>query len=153
MKIKLSLNTQILFGAVSGLLLGLILNRTGQTQAIPSSIIFICEIVGKIFVDLLKMILVPLVFTSIVMGIVNLRAHHQMNRIWKVTMIFFLSTPVVAAFIGLAGMNIFKPGVDVKITMFQDAIQSFKHMDQLTFSQFLKSFLSNLFLNPIAAMF
>src|SRR3989338_6891789 len=149
---KLSLNSQIFIGAAIGIVLGLILNQLGQTSPFPRNLIYICDLLGRIFVDLLKMILIPLVFTSITLGIVNLRAHAQMGRVWRITMIYFLCTPALAVLLGLILANVFKPGVGVETAMFQDAVQSFRNMDQMTFAQFFKTFLGSLFMNPLAAM-
>ena len=47
-------------------------------------------LVGNLFIDLLKMVLIPLVFTSIAVGVANLRAHRQMHRVWIATLGFFV---------------------------------------------------------------
>lgn len=149
---KFSLNTQILAGAAIGIVFGLILHAAGQSNDFARTSVYICDLVGRVFVDLLKMILIPLVFTSITLGIVNLKAHAQMGRVWKLTLAYFLCTPALAVLLGLILANVFRPGAGVEIHMFQDAVMSFKNMEQMTFPQFLKSFVSSLFLNPLTAM-
>src|SRR5690348_7793012 len=98
---KLSLNIQILIGALVGVISGIIFNQLGPTYSLYPSFIYGSELVGRVFVDLLKMILVPLIFTSIAVGIANLKAHHQMDKVWKITLIYFLATPIIAAILGL----------------------------------------------------
>ena len=149
---KFSLNRQILAGAAVGIILGLILQALGQSNSFAGTTIYMCDLAGRVFIDLLKMILIPLVFTSITLGIINLKAHAQMGRVWKITLIYFLCTPALAVILGLILANVFRPGAGVEIHMFQDAVMSFKNMEQMTFPQFFKSFLSSLFMNPIAAM-
>jgi len=78
---KLSLNTQILIGAIVGVVGGFILSSIGLESPFTIKAIYICGIMGGVFVGLLKMILIPLIFASITVGIANLRAHAQMGRI------------------------------------------------------------------------
>ena len=148
---KLSLNNQILLGALSGGLLGLWFALLGQESAISQNGLYAAKLAGTLFTDLLKMVLIPLVFTSIVVGVANLRAHQQMNRVWQVTLIFFMSTMAFAVVLGLAAANIFRPGSELQITMFQDAMQNFQ-ATQMSLPDFFAHFLHSLFQNPIAAL-
>ena len=148
---KISLNIQIFFGALFGVVAGFVLHSLGKDHPLFGPIIYSSEIVGGVFVDLLKMILIPLVFTSIVVGIANLRAHAQMDKVWKYTLIYFLLTSILAATIGLTAMNIFKPGVGLNLEMFQTVTSSLK-TESLTLDQFIKKFMSGLFVNPFNAM-
>ncbi|VAX35548.1 Proton/glutamate symporter @ Sodium/glutamate symporter [hydrothermal vent metagenome] len=148
---KLSLNFQILLGSLIGVTVGLLLNISGDTASFYGPIFYACELGGKIFVDLLKMILIPLVFTSITVGIANLRAHAQMNKVWKTALMYFISTTALSVFLGLIVVNIFKPGVGLEITLFQDAMSTFSTKG-MTLPEFFKTFISGLFVNPVYAM-
>jgi Na+/H+-dicarboxylate symporter len=148
---KLSLNTQIFLGALSGILLGLWLAILGQESTITQSGLYVAKLVGVLFTDLLRMVLIPLVFTSIVVGVANLRSHQQMNRVWQVTLIFFFSTMAIAIVLGLTAANLFRPGSELQITMFQDAMQGFQ-ATQMSLPDFFAHFLHSLFQNPIAAL-
>lgn len=148
---KLSLNNQILLGALSGVLLGLWFSMLGQESEISQSGLYAAKLTGTLFTDLLRMVLIPLVFTSIVVGVANLRSHQQMNRVWQVTLIFFMSTMAFAVVLGLAAANIFRPGSELQIAMFQDAMQDFQ-ATQMSLPEFFAHFLHSLFQNPIAAL-
>lgn len=148
---KISLNTWILIGAAFGVLFGSILNVIGPASPFAQSALYFCDIAGNLFVNLLKMILIPLVFTSITVGIANLRAHAQMNRVWQYALLYFVMTSAFAVLLGLIVVNIFKPGVGLQVDMFADAMVNFKASD-MTVSEFTKTFLNNLFLNPFQAM-
>ncbi len=148
---KMSLNTQILLGAVLGVIGGILLKIAGNESPIYSNVLYVTQIVGGIFINLLKMILIPLIFSSIVVGIINLREHHQMKRVWKVTLIFFLTTPFIAATIGIASVHLFKLGKDIQIESFKDAMSSFNG-DQLSFKEFFLKFIDGLLMNPVSAM-
>ncbi|MXS82287.1 cation:dicarboxylate symporter family transporter [Nitrosomonas oligotropha] len=148
---KLSLNNQILLGALSGVLLGLWFAMLGQESEISQGGLYAAKLTGTLFTDLLRMVLIPLVFTSIVVGVANLRSHQQMNRVWQVTLIFFMSTMAFAVVLGLAAANIFRPGSELQIAMFQDAMQNFQ-ATQMSLPDFFAHFLHSLFQNPIAAL-
>ena len=105
---NLSLNRQIFWGVILGIAGGIFLNLTGTNAPAATWLLYGCGIVGGIFVDLLKMILIPLIFTSISVGIANLKAHAQMDRVWKLTMVYFLTTTALASLLGLIAVNIFK---------------------------------------------
>ena len=148
---KLSLNLQILIGAVIGVAGGIWLSTLSKESTVSFWAFYVCDILGGTFINLLKMILIPLVFTSIIVGLVNLRAHQPMKRVWVTTLVFFLFTAVLAATLGLTAINIFKPGAGLEMNIFKDALSNYT-APNLSFSQFFQTFLANLFLNPFAAM-
>ncbi|WP_293008156.1 dicarboxylate/amino acid:cation symporter [Nitrosomonas sp.] len=148
---KISLNHQILFGVVVGILLGFWFTALEQQSAIVQTGLYIAKLVGTLFTDLLRMVLIPLVFTSIVVGVANLRSHRQMNRVWQVALIFFTSTMMLALILGLTSANLLQPGGELQIAMFQDAMQSFQ-ATQMSLPDFFAQFLRSLFQNPIAAL-
>lgn len=148
---KVSLNTQILLGTLLGVVLGLWFAQLGQGSSITQNGLYAAKLVGTLFIDLLRMVLIPLVFTSIVVGVANLRSHQQMNRVWQVTLIFFVSTMVLAVVLGLTAANLLQPGGGLQIAMFQDAMQGFQ-ATQMSLPDFFAHFLHSLFQNPIAAL-
>jgi Na+/H+-dicarboxylate symporter len=148
---RFALNTQILLGAAFGILLGLWLAATGKDSATAQQGLYAAGLLGNLFIDLLKMILVPLVFTSIAVGVANLRAHRQMHRVWVATLGFFLFSMAVAIMLGMGATNLFEPGKGLDLALFQDAMQSFE-AKQMTLGEFAQSFLHGLFLNPFAAL-
>ncbi|ALQ50060.1 dicarboxylate/amino acid:cation symporter [Nitrosomonas ureae] len=147
----ISLNNQILLGVVTGALLGFWLAVLEQQSVIVQSGLYIAKLAGTLFTDLLRMVLIPLVFTSIVVGVANLRSHREMNRVWQIALIFFISTMMLAAILGLISANLLQPGGELQITMFQDAMQGF-HATQMSLPDFFAQFLRSLFQNPIAAL-
>ena len=148
---KISLNTQILIGAFIGVLGGLCVSAIGIETPLASNILYVAGIVAKLFVSLLKMILIPLVFVSITVGIANLRAHAQMGKVWKLSLLYYFGTTALSVLLGLIVVNVFKPGVGVEIAMFKEAMESFQ-MEGLGVAAFIENFLANLFMNPFQAM-
>ena len=148
---KISLNTQILLGTLFGVLLGLWFAMLGQESSITQNSLYAAKLVSTLFIDLLRMVLIPLVFTSIVVGVANLRSHQQMNRVWQGTLFFFFSTMAIAVVLGLTAANLLQPGGGLQIAMFQDAMQGFQ-ATQMSLPDFFAHFLHSLFQNPIAAL-
>jgi Na+/H+-dicarboxylate symporter len=148
---KISLNAQILFGVLAGILLGLGFSGLGQESMVAQKGLYIAGLIGTLFIDLLKMVLIPLVFTSIAVGVANLRAHRQMHSVWKATLGFFIFSMAVAIILGLTAANLFRPGEGLQLAMFQDAMQGFKAR-QMPLPEFFAQFLHSLFQNPITAL-
>ncbi len=146
-----SLNTQILLGVVLGIGVGLGFSALGKASPVTQNGLYVAGIVGTLFVDLLKMVLVPLVFTSIAVGVASLRAHKQMHRVWVVTLGFFVLSMAIAIVLGLSAANIFEPGKGLQLSMFADATAAFQ-TKQMSMSQFVSQFLHAIFVNPVAAL-
>lgn len=146
-----SLNIQILLGAMFGVGLGLYFHSLGAENHIVQTGLYISGLAGTLFIDLLKMILIPLVFCSITVGIANLRQHQQMHHVWITTLLFFISSMAIAIVLALGASNYFKPGADLHLAMFQDAMQNFE-AKQLPLPEFIEQFLHSLFLNPFTAL-
>ena len=146
-----SLNVQILLGAMFGVGLGLYFHSLGVENNVVQTGLYTSGLVGTLFIDLLKMILIPLVFCSITVGIANLRQHQQMHHVWVTTLLFFISSMAIAITLALAASNYFKPGAGLHLAMFQDAMQNFE-AKQLPLPEFFAQFLHGLFLNPFTAL-
>ena len=146
----MSLNTQILIAAVLGVLFGFLLTIFPQTSFFDVSLYGI-GIVSSVFIGLLKMLLVPLIFTSIVVGVSNLQAGGQLNRTWKITLMCCVTTTTLALILGLACAHLFDVGKGVDVLMFQDAMAQHQTPDTLTPSSFFTNFIQNTLINPFKA--
>ena len=148
---RISLNTQIFLGAALGIATGAGFMQLGAESSVTQQGLYAAKLVATVFIDLLRMILIPLVFTSIVVGVANLRSHQQMNQVWQRTLLFFFSTMAIAIILGLTAANLLQPGAGLEIAMFQDAMQAFK-VTQMSVTDFFAHFLHSLFQNPFAAL-
>ncbi|MDP1658218.1 MAG: dicarboxylate/amino acid:cation symporter [Methylotenera sp.] len=146
-----SLNIQILLGAIFGVAIGLYFQTLGTENHVVQGGIYASGLIGTLFIDLLKMILIPLVLCSISVGIANLRQHQQMHRVWVSSLIYFTVTMAIAISLALMAGNYFKPGSGLQITMFQNAMQNFE-AKQLPLPEFFAQFLHGLFVNPFTAL-
>ena len=146
-----SLNTQILLGAIVGVAVGLYFHILGTESRFTQGGLYTSGLIGALFIDLLKMILIPLVFCSITVGIANLRQHQQMHRVWVTTLLFFVCSMGVAIVLGMAASLYFKPGSGLSLPMFEHAMQNFE-AKQLPLPEFFAQFLHGLFVNPFKAL-
>jgi len=146
-----SLNLQILLASIIGVALGIYFQALGAEHALVQGSLYSAGLVGTLFIDLLKMILVPLVFCSISVGVANLRQHQQMHKVWVSTMLYFVTTTTLAITLGLLAANYFEPGTGMHVAMFQDAMHGFE-AKQLPLPEYFAQFLHGLFVNPFAAL-
>src|SRR6516164_9656391 len=101
-----SLTTQIMIGLVGGALIGWLRPDWGNKA----------YFLRDIFINLIKSIIAPLVFSTIVVGIAGAGALKKVGRIGIKALIFFEIVTTAALFIGLAIVNFTKPGAGVTLT-------------------------------------
>ncbi|WP_104489807.1 dicarboxylate/amino acid:cation symporter [Acinetobacter indicus] len=146
----MSLNTQILVAAILGVLFGFFLNLLPDSAFYDGSL-YGLSIASSIFIGLLKMLLIPLIFSSIVVGVSNLQASGQLNRVWKITLLCCVTTTTLALILGLACAHLFEVGKGVDVRLFQDAMSQHQTPDTLTPSSFFTNFIQNTLINPFKA--
>lgn len=107
MKKKLALHWQILLGIVLGVLFGVLLSQFawGREFAIDWIKPF-----GTIFINLLKLIAIPLIITSLITGIANLKDLTQLSSMGSKTFVIYIITTLIALFVGLGVVNSIRPG-------------------------------------------
>ncbi len=105
-KKPMPLYAKILIGMGLGLVWGLVAPSFGLVDFTADWI----KPFGTIFINSLKLIAIPLVLVSLIDGISNLTDVSKLSRIGTKTIIFYLSTTVIAVVIGLVSVNLIKPG-------------------------------------------
>ena len=111
---KLKLHWQIFIAMGIGALLGLIYQNIYHGSPEGSVYQMIISL-GTIFIRLLKMVIVPLIFTSIVTGVSGIGAGKNLGRIGMKTFFYYLTTSFCAILIGLTLANIIQPGNGVNL--------------------------------------
>ncbi len=74
---------------------------------------------GEIFLRALKMIIIPLIFSSIVSGVTNIGNAENIGRLGFKTITYYISTSALAIITGLILVNIFKPGIGADLNLSQ----------------------------------
>jgi Na+/H+-dicarboxylate symporter len=97
------LHWQIFISMIIGLIIGSFIDTNSTLYSISTTL-------GVIFIKLLKMITIPLIFTSILTGITSITDFNQLGRIGFKTISYYMLTSLFAIIIGLGLTNILKPG-------------------------------------------
>ncbi|MBQ6772900.1 MAG: dicarboxylate/amino acid:cation symporter [Synergistaceae bacterium] len=112
----ISLLVKISIGFILGILFGFVIGPVVPNSSVLSNYVMpFVDLVGKIFLRLLMMIIVPLVFSSLVAGAASVGDIHKLGRIGIKTLALYLVTTAVAIMIGLACGNLFNPGIGMNI--------------------------------------
>ncbi|WP_240376263.1 dicarboxylate/amino acid:cation symporter [Bacillus piscicola] len=104
-----NLTRKILIALVLGVIAGLLLNFVSDTVFVFLDT-YILTPVGQLFLNLIKMLVVPIVFISIALGAAGLKDPAQMGRIGGKTIGFYIVTTVIALVIGLSLAFFIRPG-------------------------------------------
>lgn len=107
---RFSFSLQLLLGLVAGVALGFIA-RAGDVAWLTTTL----TEVGKIFVQLLKLAVPPLVFTAVVVSVANLRNVNGAARLAGKTLLWFLITSLIAVAFGIGLGLVINPGQGVTI--------------------------------------
>ncbi|AGX43143.1 cation:dicarboxylate symporter family transporter [Clostridium saccharobutylicum] len=107
-KIKLSLALQILVGLILGIIVG------GLFYGNPA-VEWYLKPIGDIFIRLIKMIVVPIVFSSLVVGIAGTGDIKQVGRLGGKTLLYFEVVTTIAIVIGLLIANVVHPGTGINM--------------------------------------
>ena len=76
--------------------------------------------VGDLFLDALKMMIIPLIIAAVISGVTALGDVRKLGRIGGMTIAYYLTTTGIAVFIGLVIVNIFQPGVGIDLVAVDD---------------------------------
>lgn len=118
MKSKMTLTTKILLGLVAGLVAGLVL------QGAPDFVNTFIAPLGRLFLNMIMMIIVPLVFSSLIVGAASVGDPKTLGRMGGKTLAYYLVTTAFAITIGLVLGSLFKPGVGLSIPVDADVAAS-----------------------------
>lgn len=127
-KKKLKLFHKIFIGLFLGIFFGAILSKLGGNHPFASSVTPWLQLLGDLFLRLIRMIIVPLVFFSIISGVANLTEIKKLRSIGVKTLVFFLITGFIAISLGIVVAQIFKPGEGVQIGKIDDGAVDMKEL-------------------------
>ena len=113
---KSSLLVKISIGFVLGIVFGFIAGPLVPSSPVLSNYIMpFIDLIGKIFLRLLMMLIIPLVVSSLIAGTASVGDVHKLGRIGIKTLVLYLITTAVAVVIGLACGNLFQAGTGMSI--------------------------------------
>jgi proton glutamate symport protein len=109
MRRHLTLTTQIFIGLLLGIILGWIISITDPSWA------DVVRPFGQIFIRMIKMIIAPLIFATLVAGIAGAGHAKEVGRIGFRSIVYFEVITTIALVLGLIAVNWFKPGVGLTL--------------------------------------
>jgi len=109
--LKLKLHWQILIAFIAAIIIGILLPQYADYF----------KWLGDLFLRALKMIIVPLVFTSVVSGVANLGSTASLGRLGLKTLTYYITTSIMAILTGLILVNLIKPGTNADLGFRVDA--------------------------------
>lgn len=108
----LPLHTRMLIGFVVGALAGLAGNAWAtESQWLSVVVTYVADPVGQVFLRLLFMLVIPLVFSALVLGVVEIGDPKSLGRIGIKTLAWVFIVTTIAAAIGLIAVNLLQPGL------------------------------------------
>jgi DAACS family dicarboxylate/amino acid:cation (Na+ or H+) symporter len=107
----MALHNRILIGLVGGAIAGIIINLTlGLTPGVEWAIRNIIEPLGRIWLNALIMVVIPLIVSTLALGVAGLGSISKLGRIGLVTLAGFLGLTTMAVVLGLFAVNTVRPG-------------------------------------------
>ncbi len=119
---KIALHWQILIGILGGILVGLLcIQFVGGKEFVIDWI----KPFGTIFINLLKLIAIPLIIVSLIKGVSDLKDVTQLSSLGIRTLGFYITTTIIAVTLGLGLVNLVKPGGFISEETRQEMLISF----------------------------
>ena len=104
----------------------------------------IVDWIGEMFLDTLKMLVIPLIVSSMIVGITGLGDIRKVGKAGTITLVYFLSTSGIAVIAGIIVVNIMQPGLGVELTT--DIPEKVAGKESIGITDILESFVTpNLF--------
>jgi Na+/H+-dicarboxylate symporter len=107
--LKLKLHWQILIAIALGAVAGWLTGETAGIAGITAYSVY--DFVGTIFINALKMLIVPLISSSIIVGIAGIGSSGNLRALGYKTFTFYVLTTLLAILVGLFMMNTIRPGI------------------------------------------
>lgn len=106
---KIKLHWQILIALVLAIVAGLLSGKEGSIFGLVFYDVY--DFVGTLFLNALKMLIVPLVVSSIIVGIAGIGSSGALGRLGGKTLLYYMATSLFSILVGLAVVNAISPGI------------------------------------------
>jgi Na+/H+-dicarboxylate symporter len=130
------LTTYIIIALVAGIILGFVLNENVEPDRIDK-ITEPFSLLPDVFLRLIKMIVAPLVFFTLVVGVAKLGDLKAVGRIGAKTLLWFLSASLVSLLLGMVLVNVFQPGIEMNLPLPANGADAGVAKGSLTLRDFL----------------
>ena len=150
-KKKIGLTTKIFIALLAGAVFGIILCYAVPSGHIKDDIIVegVLYVVGQGFIKLMKMLVVPLVFCSLVCGSMSIGDTKKLGTVGARTLIFYLATTALAVTVALSVGNLINPGVGLDMSTIKTNAASVETMKATSLTDTLLNIIPD---NPINSL-
>ena len=131
---------------VLGILVGYFCHKYAQNEKEAAQIASYFSLITDIFLRMIKMIIAPLVFATLVTGLASMSDASAVGRIGMRAMIWFIAASALSLLLGLALVNIFQPGAHMNLALPDAGMSSGLKTGDFT----LKAFITHVFPRSIA---
>ncbi len=133
-----SLTNYILVAVVLGIVTGYCVHLYGSPTGFAGAFVDNIAVLTDIFLRLIKMIIAPLVFSTLVVGIARMGDSATIGRVGLKTFGWFISMSVVSLLLGLLMVNLLQPGVGVNLPIPDVSADSGLHKEGLNLAEFVR---------------
>ena len=133
------LTLYILLGMMLGVVVGQALNQLVPAEVIKADIAPWFKLISDIFLNLIKMLVAPLVLSTIVVGIAHMGDSAALGRIGARALTWFITASLVSIGLGLVMVNLFQPGVGAPIPDVAEAAAAVGEVKELKATEFVLS--------------
>ncbi len=148
---NLGLTTKIFIALILGAIFGIILHYVVPSSHIKDDILVegVLYIVGQGFIRLMKMLVVPLVFCSIVCGSMSIGDTKKLGTVGVRTLIFYMTTTALAICVALTMGNLLNPGVGLDMSAISSNAAEVQTMEATSMASTILNIIPD---NPIGAL-
>jgi Na+/H+-dicarboxylate symporter len=132
------LTNYILGAMVLGIVAGYLVHTFGNGSTFPSNYVTYISILTDVFLSLIKMIIAPLVFSTLVVGIAKMGDASTIGRVGFKTFAWFISMSLVSLLLGLVMVNLLQPGVGVELALPEIAANTGLNKNSLNLPDFVR---------------
>lgn len=138
-------HNKLLYLMIAGIVLGIF------SGWMYGSSMLAVEWIGEMFLDALKMLVVPLIISSMIVGIAGLGDVRKVGKTGLIALVYFMLTTCIAVGIGLVMVNIIEPGVAVEMTV-EEVPDRVAGKESVSITDILKTFVSPNLVQSMAKM-
>jgi Na+/H+-dicarboxylate symporter len=148
---KLNITWKIFMGMTLGILVGYILNKTyqGNQEALDSANTYL-NLLSKIFLRMIKMIIGPLIFSILTVGIAKLGDFKLVGRIGAKTLGYFYFATILSLLTGLIAVNVLRPGKMMQIDLPKAGLDTGIEVKKMTLENFITHLFPQSFFEALA---
>ena len=150
-KKKLNDTGKILLGMVLGVITGIILNYVVPDSTVKNDVIVngVLYVIGNGFLRLMKMLVVPLVFTSLVCGAAAIGDTKTLGQVGVKTITLYICTTALAVSVAIGVANIIRPGIGLNMSELQAAASTVTTGEKTSMTETLLEIIPE---NPFASL-